>query len=319
MAEQQLPCIRIGHLRVVDHLIIGMSNSRLTSDSADLKHLNFESVCLNSWAQVCDGLITGNLNGAFITLPMAMALFSQGLDLKLIMLTHRSGSLLVTNTRAEINNIASLRNKSILVPAKLSVQHMLLHHLLSNAGLELGGMEEPQAQVIREDINPSVMPEMLAMDKDNDIGGFIAPDPFATAAIGRGDAQKFCATDSLWQNHPCCGFVLHQSCIDNYPEATDELTMHFMESATYLTKVTSQDVLDCAADFLSQERDIAKISLIESKVNFTPSSLIPDIDMLVRIQSYMADTMGILTPILDLNTFLDEDRIANISERFIEN
>ena len=319
MAEQQLPCIRIGHLKVVDHLIIGMSNSRLSANPSSLKQIQFESVCLNSWAQICDGLVTGNLNGAFITLPMAMALFSQGLDLKLIMLTHRSGSIMVTNAKAGIETIADLQDKSVLVPAKLSVQHMLLHHLLSRAGLELGGMEEPQSQVIREDVNPSVMPEMLAMDKDNDVGGFIVSDPFATAAIGRGDAQKFCATDSLWQNHPCCGFVLHQSAIDNHPEAVDELTLHFMESANRLTQITSPDVLDCAANFLSQEADIAKIALIESKINFTPSSLIPEIDTLDRIQTYMSETMGIMTPILDLNSFLDGDRIANISEAFIEN
>jgi len=129
--------IRIGHLKIIDHLILGCSVSRLQSNGDPLHHSTLESIPMNSWEQICEGLRQGDLHGAFITAPLAMDLFAAGLDISFLMFVHRSGSLMVKNRKARIKSLADLKKKTILIPHGLSVQHLLLHQLLTAAGLNL--------------------------------------------------------------------------------------------------------------------------------------------------------------------------------------
>ena len=305
------PCIRIGHLKIVDHLILGIADLQLKNNGINLNHSTLETLAMNSWEQVCDGLKEGDINGAFITAPLAIDLFAKGLDIRLLMFTHRSGSVIVKNKAAGINNIADFKGKTVLIPSELSIQNMLLHRLLSTVGLKLGPHDDITADVVREVVNPFLMTEMLINDQDNDIAGFAVAEPFGNEAVHKKIAAKLCTSESLWKDHPCCVFVLHKSFMEHYLEAVKEIISLFIQTGQHIEETKDDELLSMVQDFLDQKKEVTRQILLETDIGFNPSLLIPDIDALNTIQKYMTDVMGVLKNKIDMNHFVDNSFIVN--------
>ena len=299
------PRICIGHLKIVDHLILGLVDLQLKANELTLAHSSLETSAMNSWDQVSDGLQEGEINAAFIPAPIAMDLFSSGLDIKLLMFAHRSGSIIVKNSNLDTKNIMDFKNKIVLVPSELSIQNMLLHRLLSAAKLKLGSYEDINADVKREIVNPFLMNEMLANDQDNDIAGFTVSEPFGTKAVIDGTATQVCTTQSLWKDHPCCVFVLKTSLIKQNHKAVQEIVSRFTQTGQNIEKSKNEKIISMAKDFLGQEKEITQHILLKTDMSFHPSLLIPDIDALDMIQNYMTDTMGVLKNKIEINHLVD--------------
>ncbi len=307
--------IRIGHLKIIDHLVLGCSVYRLHSKGDPLHHSTLENIPMNSWEQLCDGLRRGDLHGAFITVPLAMDLFAAGLDISFLMFVHRSGSLMVKNKKAGIKSLADLKGKNILIPHGLSVQHLLLHKLLTATGLNLAppGPAAPN-HIITEQVPPFLMPQMLENDQDQDIGAYMAPEPYGSAAIARGSGDALCTSDSLWKDHPCCGFVVQKE-LASRGKAVEELVGHFFKSAQILdTQIqnlkpgspqTDGNLMGCAQNFLDQEQEIVQQALLNSGISYTPKKLVADRKQLDIIQTYMTKTMGVMPHTIHLDTFLN--------------
>jgi NitT/TauT family transport system substrate-binding protein len=302
--------IRVGHLKIIDHLILGYSVFRLGSNGDPLHHSTLENIPMNSWEQICDGLRKGDIHGAFITAPLAMDLFAAGLDISMLMFVHRSGSLMVRNRQARIKSLVDLQEKTILIPSVLSVQHLLLHKLLTAAGFSLNSCSPAATgDITTEAVTAFLMPQMLENDQDLDIAAYMAPEPYGSQAIARGFADRFCTSDSLWKDHPCCIFVIRNDLESSQGKAIEELVRHFFQSAAALntqllkTQIDEQ-TLNFAQDFLGQEQGIVKQALLNSGISFTPSKLCPDKDTLDIIQTYMTDTMGVMPQTIDLDAFL---------------
>lgn len=304
--------IRVGHLKIIDHLILGYSVFRLQSNGDPLHHSTLENIPMNSWEQICDGLRKGDIHGAFITAPLAMDLFAAGLDISMLMFVHRAGSLMVRNRRARIKSLVDLQGKTILIPSNLSVQHLLLHKLLTAAGFSLKScspFKSDPKNITTESVSPFLMPQMLKHDQDLDIAAYMVPEPYGSQAIAERVADKFCTSDSLWKNHPCCGFVIRNDLELSQGNAVEELVRHFFQSATALdTQLLGnrldEPTLNFAKGFLGQEQGIVKEALLNSGISFTPSKLFPDKEALDIIQTYMTDTMGVMPQTIDLDAFL---------------
>ena len=309
--------IRIGHLKIVDHLVLGYSVLRLQNDcheSHELGNSTLENIPMNSWEQISDGLKQGKLHGAFITSPLAMDLFASGLDISFLMFVHRSGSLIVKNKKNPLKNISELKGKTLLIPHELSVQHMLLHKLLAatNIGLQFSNAEDSNianSLARAESTSPVLMPEMLEDDEDRDIGGFMVAEPYGSQAIARGIGERLCTSDSLWKDHPCCGLVVQKGFAASHGNLLEKLVRHFFQSAKQLNHLilddqTDENGLDWAENFLDQDKDIVKQSLFNSNVSFNPKKLAPDKEKLDIIQTYMTGTMGVMPRKIDLDSFL---------------
>ncbi len=302
--------IRIGHLKIIDHLILGYSVFRLQSNGDQLHHSTLENIPMNSWEQISEGLRQGDLHGAFITIPLAMDLFAAGLDISFLMFVHRSGSLMVKNKEARIKRLVDLKGKSILIPHDLSVQHLLLHKLLAAAGLNpkpAGALKTEPKTIITEPASPFLMPQMLENDEDQDIGAYMVAEPYGSQALAKGTADKLCTSDSLWKDHPCCGFVV-QAGLGS--QAIEELISHFFQSAKALdTQILDtpidNNLIDFAQNFLGQEQEIVRQSLLKSGISFNPKKLLADREKLNIIQTYMTDTMGVMPQTIDLDAFLN--------------
>ena len=69
------PTVRIGHLRITDHLILGITKFKLLKEAEAFQYSNIETIPMIGWDYLGDALKDGNLDGAFMLAPYAMELF----------------------------------------------------------------------------------------------------------------------------------------------------------------------------------------------------------------------------------------------------
>lgn len=307
---KKLPTIRIGHLNIIDHLLLGITHLKSQQNITSVSHFQFSSQPSNSWSLVAEMLREKRLNAAFLPAPMAMDLYASGMDIRIVMLVHRSGSVIVKQRTPGVKTISDFKGKTVLVPSVFSVQNMLIHRLLVSAGLQ-PGYRDGQADVACEITNPCLMPEMLKADIGGDIAGFSVSEPFGSIAIAQKTADLLCTSHSLWKDHPCCVLVVGYPLIQQYPEAIEELITLLVQTASQISPITDDIFFSMAADFLNVSEIIFKQILARSNIRFTPELLIPDMDQLNTIQKYMADPMGVLKTQVDVNDLVDDSFIVN--------
>ena len=311
------PCFNIGHLKIIDHLILAVAEHEKNEADIKFSNLDFKTFAMNSWDQVIDALYDNSINAAFIPAPIAMNLFASGFEIRLLMFTHRSGSAIVKNINTDTNQISDFKNKTILVPSELSIQNMLVHRFFSSANLKFGKHNDADADVKRETVSPFLMNEMLAQDSDDDIAGFAVAEPFAIKAVLDHIAVNVCTTHSLWKNHPCCVFVVKTSLIKNNYKSVQKIISLFVQTAKKIEKYkhndkyNDQEIFNLFQVFLDQKYKVVKTVLSQTDISFTPSLLIPDPDVLNLIQNYMANTMGVIKNKADIKKFIDSSFIKH--------
>jgi len=295
------PVIRIGHLKITDHLIFGVTLDRLARGEETLQHFTLENVPMQGWNQVGAALRSGELDGAFILAPFAMDLFYAGLDIRLILLGHRHGSALVTNKRAHIHAIRDFKGRAIILPLYLSVHTMLVYKLLEKEGLTIG----PGKDVSFEVEAPSAMPEIIQWDESGSVGGFIVAEPFATLAVQGGYADEFALSKDIWPNHPCCVLVVKRDVLGRYPEAAAELTRSLVQSGSFVTE-QRQAAISVAQTFLGQSAEVVTRVLTQPVDRVKTDQLYPRLDDLELIQDYLTQPhIHALSGKVDLEKFVD--------------
>lgn len=166
--------IRIGHLNITDHLILGICKEHFDKNSDDFKHLDLETVPMMGWSELVTRLESDELDGAFILAPSAMDLYKSGLPIRLVLLGHKTGSVFIKRNGAGIEKIEDFKGQTIIIPFQLSVHHMLVHRLLTEGGLT------PGKDVMFETLAPSQMPLALEYGEEDGLGGFIVAEPFGS-------------------------------------------------------------------------------------------------------------------------------------------
>ena len=303
------PDICIGHLQIVDHLVLGMAAANHASGN-DHRPWRLVPVPMNTWDEICDTLANKSIHGAFIPTPLALELFASGMDIRFLMFVHRSGSLMVKTRNAGIDVLADFTGKPVLVPSWFSIQAMLLHKLLGASGMVTGPHAQQGGDVPLETVPPYLMPEILLAEKDMDhdgpaTGGYMAPEPFGSLAVSRGLADIVCSSDSLWKNHPCCGFVVTRHFLQSYPGIIKTLVNLFFSAARHLENMPIPNQAALGAGFLAQDPVLVQTALARSKIHFAPEKLVPDTAAIDMMQSYMVDAMGIMPQKIDLDILVD--------------
>ncbi len=290
--------IRIGHLNITDHLILGMTKDRYDKQKDDFKYLELETVPLMGWPQLIGELESDNLDGAFILAPSAMDLYRSGLPIKLVLLGHKTGSIFIKRTGAGIEKIEDFKGQTIIIPYQLSVHHMLVHQLLTESGLT------PGKDVMFETLAPSDMPLALEFGEEDKLGGFIVAEPFGSVSINAGHGEVFSLSKDLWPKHPCCIFVAKEDAIENKKDAMFELVNDLVKSGN-IAETNIDEAAVAGAKFLNQDQALIKTILSEPADRIMTNDLMPTPDDFETMQNYMNEKMGVLKGKIDLNQFID--------------
>ena len=297
MADQ---IIKIGHLKITDHLILGTTQHMVQSGQESFDSFQLETVPFLGWNQVSDAMKASEIDGCFVLAPTAMDLYKSGVPIKLILFAHKTGSVLIKNKAANIEKISDLKGKMIAIPYQLSVHHMLLHQLLTKNGLEPGAGKDVGLEVMA----PSQMPQAIQFDEEGEVGGFIVAEPFGTQAITEGYGELFYLSKDLWPKHPCCVVVMNEDIIQKNPEAVQELTNSLVRSGNFIQD-SKAEAVTIGASFLGQNEDVIQKVLSDPPDRVMTNELLPVIDDLSKIQDYMCDKMNVLKDKIDLNAFVD--------------
>ena len=211
--------IKIGHLKITDHLILGITKLKHDQGAETFSHAALETQAMMGWNQVADALAGGAINAAFVLAPTAMDLYKAGVKIKLVLFTHKTGSVLITNKKAGIKSLDDFKDRVVIIPYQLSVHNMLLHKMLTEHGLKPGTGRDPNVDVKLEVMAPSQMPEAIQFDEEGEIAGFIVAEPFGSQAVLAGFGEEFALSKNLWPNHPCCVLVMKEELTEGNPEA----------------------------------------------------------------------------------------------------
>jgi NitT/TauT family transport system substrate-binding protein len=298
------PVIKVGHLKITDHLILGVSDLKIKKGKETLEHCSLEPVLQTGWMDVADGLAENKLDGAFILAPTAMDLFKSSVALKLVLFTHKSGSVLVKSKVANIEKIEDFAGKFVLIPYQLSVHNMLFHKLLTEKGLKPGRSGEAGVDVFLEVMAPTMMPDVMKDDQDGEIAGFIVAEPIGSQAVAAGFGEEFFLSKDLWPNHPCCVFVVREEIAEKYPDAVQEITNSLVKSGMAIDAKPSAAAV-IGAGFLGQDKAVVERVLTEPADRITTGELFPVIEDLAKIQDYMCDQRHIVKEKIDLEKFVD--------------
>jgi len=291
---------RVAHMKITDHLVLGITQDKVKKGAEEFKYLDLQTQPMMGWQQVAGALKDGHVDAAFILAPTAMDLYKAGLKAKLILFSHRSGSVLIANKKAHIKTIQDFKGKVVIIPYQLSVHNMLLHKLCSEAGIEPGAGKD----VLLEVMAPAQMVEALQYDEEGEIAGFIVAEPFASQAVTEGYGEEFSLSKDIWPEHPCCVLVVRDEMIERHPDAVHELTNSLVKSGKFISTSTTT-AARVGADFLGQKAEVIKRVLTEPPDRITTANLFPVIEDLATIQDYMHDQMGIMKEKIDLEKFVD--------------
>ncbi len=289
--------LKIGHLNITDHLILGITKDHLDKGVESFENLELETVPIMGWPDMVNQL-EADLDGAFILAPSAMDLYKSGLPIKMVLLGHKTGSIFIKRHGSGIEKIQDFKGQTIVIPFQLSVHHMLIHRLLTEGGLT------PGKDVMFETLAPSQMPMALEYGEEDNLGGFIVAEPFGSVSINAGHGEVFSLSKDLWPKHPCCVFVLKDEVVANHPDAVQELVNSLVKSGQ-LAENNIDEAAEIGATFLSQDKTLIKGILSDPKDRIMTNELVPVLEDFETMQNYMCEKMGVLKAKIDLEKFID--------------
>ncbi len=292
--------LRVGHLPITDHLILGVTMDKLAQSSETMQYAQVEPKRYRGWNSLADDLRAGNLEAACILAPLAMEFFYAGLPIQLVLQTHKSGSTLIKNKRANIQTFADFKGRSILIPHYLSVHHLLFDKLMRDQGLQVGAGKD----IIFDVVAPSDIPEIIEWDEKGMVGGFIVAEPFGTQVVKAGYGEELAMSKEIWPNHPCCVLVVRQDVIQRDPDAVQELVSSLVDSGKFIGSHPAE-ASKIGAQFCSQDENVIYSVLSDPKQRVTMDQLFPVIDDFEYIQNYMTSTIQAMSAKIDLEKFIN--------------
>lgn len=308
MTDEGKVRLRIAHIQITDHLILGISKHMIETGQRNPTFFELETECMTGWNPVQDALESGMVDGAFILAPAAMDLFGYGTPLKLILFAHRNGSIMVRNTSGSYHKPYQhfFKHKSFFIPHKMSVHNMLAHMYFTHMGLRPGVAGTEAVNVLFDVVPPIQMPGFLS--ENIDACGFMVAEPIGSRAIATNIAERQILSSELWDKHPCCVVVVRDSFVNQHEEAIEEFVHLLVEAGQFMAKHVEQ-AARIAVDFLDPKRQLGLQTALLEKVLSDPKGirtddLYPVKEDLNTIQEYMVNKMGI-GQMVDLDRFVD--------------
>ncbi|MEA3465834.1 MAG: ABC transporter substrate-binding protein [Thermodesulfobacteriota bacterium] len=298
--------LTVGYIQITDHLVLGVAKHLIDSGAVTPLHFKLQVQCSQSWNQVADGLENNELDAALILAPMAVDLFGFDVPIKLVLLAHKNGSIMVRNKQSSGTGKELFTGKTFYLPHQLSVHHMITHIYMTELGLDPGVAGKIKGDLNLEIVPPVRMPELLSANAN--AGGFMVAEPLGTKAISSNSAELVLLSGEVWDDHPCCVNVFRQELIDEHPLAVQEF-VNLMVQAGQLIADNQQKAAQIAVKFLDPKGVLNLNETVLQNVLTEPAGirthdLYPVVADLKAMHEYMISKMNIGSPI-DFNTFVD--------------
>lgn len=237
--------VKIGYLPITHALPLFVEDEIKALKS---ENVNLELVKFGSWTELVDALNSGNVDGASMLIELAMKAKAQGIDLKAVALGHRDGNAVVVSK--EIGTVKDLKGKTFAIPHALSTHNVLLYLMLKNNGMTY------------DDINLIELPppEMPAALSEGRISGYIVAEPFGAKAVAGGVGKTLYESGDLWDNAVCCGLILRNEFIKNYPDAAAAFVSDYI-NAGEMAEAKDTSISQITSKYLKVDPEVLALSL----------------------------------------------------------
>lgn len=296
----------VAHIQITDHLVLGVAKHLIESGAVTPRHFELETRCCQSWNPVAADLENGEIDGALILAPMAFDLYGFGVPIKLVLLAHKNGSIMVRNKMIQGRGKELFQGKTFYLPHQLSVHHLITHIYMSELGLNPGVAGKSAGDLNLEIVPPIRMPELLTGNAG--AAGFMVAEPLGTKAIAAGAAELVLLSGEVWENHPCCVTVFRQELIEQHPEAVQEFVSLMVQAGRHIASQPDQ-AAQVGVKFLDPQGALGlKAEVLENvltePIGIRTNDLYPVAADLEAMQDYMVEKME-LGQRIDIHAFLD--------------
>jgi NitT/TauT family transport system substrate-binding protein len=190
--------------------------------------------------EIKEALIANRLQAGFLVAPMAIALHSQGVPIKIVYLGHRYGSAVVVRKDGPVHSVRDLAGKTVAIPSRFSDEFLILVR-----ALEKNGMRRQDVHIV-EMAPPDVVGALAVAAID----AFSMGEPFPSQAEMAGFGRTLFKAQEYWPDYMSCVLVVRQDVIDQRPRAVQMLVDGIARSGLWLD--TGRPHRDDAADFVGR-------------------------------------------------------------------
>jgi len=223
--------------------------------------LNVELVKMQSWSQVRDSAIAGELDAYHMLSPMPLAM-SLGLGsgrfpIKLASIENINGNAITVamKHKTKVKNPADFKGFTIAIPFVYSMHNLLLRYYLAAGGLN------PD-----QDVNLKILPppDMVRQLATGDIDAMIVAEPFNQQAVAEKVGFIHILTQEIWPGHPCCSFTAGQPWIDQHPSTFRALNKAIIDGCNYARNPRNRSEIAraiAAPEYLNQPEPLVEAVL----------------------------------------------------------
>ncbi len=280
--------ITIGHLPILDHLILGIAKEKDT-----FKHFSLDAELFSNWDDIANALTNKKIDGAFLLFPLALDVFRKTKDIQLVLLGHREGQVLAANK--DIKGIRNLRGKKVFVPHIFSTHHILLHKLLQTEGLTT---RDVTLQVGNKNIK-----DIVGALAGNDIQAFIAAEPFGTESRRSKAGHILSLSHDVQSHHIDCVLVLRKELVNKQPGVCQELVESLVRAGMFINAYPRQ-AAEMGEGFLGWSKKTLIEGLTHDKGHILFWDLLPRLQDFETLQNTAVDEMGLWKDKIDLEAFV---------------
>src|ERR1700751_1945691 len=247
--------------------------------------------------EIKEALISNRVQAAFVVAPLAIALVSQGVPIKIVYLGHRYGSAVVVRKDGPIKTFADMRGRTIAIPSRFSDERLLVFR-----AMKVWGIKPSEIKMV-EMAPPDVSGALAA----HAIDAFVMGEPFPSQAELGGFGRVLFQAREYWPDYMSCILVVRQDLIDKRPETVQVLVDGIARSALWLgqKKPHREDAADFVGRFYyNQKPPLLRWALPKPMDRVTYSPLAPrkaDFDMVCDL---MIET-GVLNKKLEFSDYTD--------------
>jgi len=244
-----------------------------------------------------EALISNRVQAAFVVAPLAIALVSQGVPIKVVYLGHRYGSAVVVRKDGPIKTFADMRGRTIAIPSRFSDERLLLFR-----AMKVWGIKPSEVKMV-EMAPPDVSGALAA----HAIDAFVMGEPFPSQAEMAGFGRVLFQAREYWPDYMSCILVVRQDLIDKRPDVVQVLVDGIARSGLWLN--TSKPHREDAADFVgrfyyNQKPALLRWALTNPMDRVTYEPLAPRKSDFDLVRDLMMET-GVLNKKIEFSDYTD--------------
>jgi NitT/TauT family transport system substrate-binding protein len=190
--------------------------------------------------EIKEALISNRMQAGFVVAPLAIALRSQGVPIKIVYLGHRYGSAVVVQKDGGVRSVKDLKGKTVAVPSRFSDERLIVLKALKENGLSASDIK------MVEMAPPDVAGALAAKAID----AFSMGEPYPSQAEMVGFGRVLFHAREYWPDYMSCVLVVRQDVIDTRPEAVQVLVDGIARSGLWLEE--GQPYREYAAEFVGR-------------------------------------------------------------------